>query len=86
MGCNSSKAIYTETTKNEDNESNKISQKKHYCKQFNISEEKYENLKNQYGEKILNDFVNNGGNLDEELHVVIHNIYTWKENKRLINI
>ena len=85
MGCNTSKPIYNENTGNEinnQNTGNKINnQKEKFCKIFSISEQKYDILKNQYSEEDLKDFVNNGGNFDEDTHDVIHNIYTWTKIK-----
>lgn len=87
MGCTYSEQIFDANELDNDTPPKKkiSSQQERLCQQFRMSETHYQNIVNQYNETDILGFVRSGGNLDEDLHTVIHNILNWKKNEHMSN-
>jgi hypothetical protein len=87
MGCTYSEQISDANELDNDTPPKKkiSSQQERLCQQFRMSETHYQNIVNQYNETDILGFVRSGGNLDEDLHTVIHNILNWKKNEPMSN-
>jgi hypothetical protein len=85
MGCTYSEQIFDANELDNDTPPKISSQQERLCQQFRMSETHYQNIVNQYNETDILGFVRSGGNLDEDLHTVIHNILNWKKNEHMSN-